>query len=137
MEMAVLFPLVLVSVMMLLQVGMGLAYQGWVKSLADRSLMILSTDMAQGKDLSAAQGQADAYLSAHMPAMAAQSLSWEWDNQQRFVSCACSIRITGTFTMFFSQRFQIRRSQDVIDPVLFRNRTDLIYEKVKQWDGEK
>ena len=137
MEMAVLFPLVLMSILILLQTGMGLAYQGWVKSLADRSLMIVQSAVEKGEDLTQAQDEADVYLSARIPSMSAQSLSWEWEGRQDFIRTSCSIRMSGTCTMFYSQRFQIQCSRNVIDPALFRNRTDLIYEKVKQWYEEK
>jgi len=127
-ETAMIFPLTLLIVLMLLQVGNAFSWRIYVHTVAQEGMRLCRLRERQGAERQEAQKEADRYMAAKTGGRTGVSAVFSWAEGHSFLSDSLTLYAEGSCAGLLPVSFQTVVHDDEIDPVLFRDRVDLITE---------
>ena len=133
-EMALIFPLTLLILVMLLEVGMAFGWRFYVHTVAEEGMMLCRMREREGAGRQEAIAEADEYMLAKTTGRSGLSCEFSWSESGSFLSDSLTLRASGSCAGLLPVSFGMDVHSDAIDPVLFRDRVDLITELVQRME---
>lgn len=133
--MAVIFPLVFLSVVLLMQLCLWLSLRVRTKAVCEQAMSVFAWQRQQGKNQEEACQAAEEYLEMALSSDH-QSFSWSWKLDSGFLQETDALYVTAEYSFLIPMSYQTVQKKQILDPVTFRNRADLLYEKLKEFTDE-
>ena len=131
------FPMTLIILLMLMQVGIAFSWRIHVHMVAQEGMMICRMRERQGASRQEAKAAADAYMSEKTSGRPGASASFSWSEDGSFFSDSLTLTAQGSCGGLLPVSFQTVVHDDEIDPVIFRDRVDLITELLNRVKEKK
>lgn len=129
-EMALIFPVCFLSVILVLQAAMAGAFRLYTYSLARRAVLVYQQERRDGWEKEEALSAARVYLQRKARSVPL-TLEIDMDAASTFLSEKVRVRIGASFGLIGSSSWEDMIEESVVDPVGFRNGVDLVVEVIK------
>lgn len=134
-ELAILFPVMWLLLMVLLQFGLYFTYRIYIDDVLKRSMMICIEQRNQGAQPEEAMNRADAYLQQQLEPLPVQTETDGWQLTDGWLSEKYEVGLFAEYRMFASFHWTAQQKGDWRNPVLFRNRIDYLWEKGQKYEA--
>ena len=136
-EIALIFPVVFLIVLTLLQCGLFFTYHVYSRCLAEQSVMLCIDQRKEGVEAEEAVQVAQAYLGEKLRRLPLQVETCSVVQENSFLQETYTATMEAKARMLISFTCQWTVKQTWMEPVLFRNRVDYLWEKGQQYGGEE
>lgn len=135
-EMAMLFPVCFMILILLMQAAIGMIWKIHLEVLAEQAMDVCAAMRREGYPHQEAIGIADDFLSDRVQGLPGLEAEWNWNSEEGFLTEAFSLSVEGRSGPEAAGSWQILLEEDYIDPVRFRNRVDMVLEIIKGWEDD-
>ena len=127
--MALLFPSILLLIMLLAFSGIWYSHRVLVQSAAEEAMTLYALGAAQNEP--AARLAAEEYLALELSALEEDNLRWWWEEGGSWLRPSAALSLEGSYSQLVTLPYHVRLTRQRTDARRFRDRTDLLLEKLK------
>lgn len=135
-EMAMLFPVCFLILILLMQTAIGMVWKIRMEVYAEQAVDVCTAMRQNGYSHQEAISIADDFLSDKVQGLPGLEADWNWNSEEGFLTEAFSLSVEVQTVVGMTGNWQILVEEDYIDPVLFRNRVDMVLEIIKGWKDD-
>ena len=132
-EMAVVFPVIFLVLFLFMQFGLYFTYRVYTLNVMNQSLAICSRARQEMKPKEEARQLAERYLQECLRLIPIEMETVQLDVQDGWVQEEYTARVSAQYSFLFDMTWSAVEKSCVMNPVIFRNRLDLVWEKGKQY----
>ena len=136
MEMAILFPLTFLCMMLLLQSAITLTVKLYTCLMGHQAVMLLEQALEKGCSSQTGMEAGDARLWETLGSVSGLEADWQWTKEEGFLEESFSLHIDASYNILTAAGWQQDITTRRMDPVTFRNRVDLVAEILEEYVDE-
>ena len=132
-ELSLIFPVILMILVVIMQVGLYFTYRIYTLCAVNQSLSVYSRARQEKKTSEEAVQMAEGYLEDALGLLPIEVQELRCVADTGWLTEECSVGVTARYSFLFDMSWSAVEKNCVTNPVIFRNRLDFMWEKGKQY----
>ena len=135
-ELSIIFPVIFIILVVLVQCGLFFSYRIYALNAINQSLMICSQARSEGMTPEEAVQCAGEYLHEELDRLPIRIEEIQWEQSVGWLKEEYAVGVSARYSFVISISWSAFQKSNVINPVVFRNRLDFIWEKGRRYLDE-
>lgn len=127
-ELAAFFPVVIILILALMQMGMWFARRALVTAVSEEAVCLCGWGREKLLSQEEACALADEYLRSALSSLDTDDVSWYWEWDSGILKETMTLKVEGRYGLILSLSYGLKMEKDCMNRQRFRNRVDAICE---------